>query len=105
MFLDGLNDQMRVHGIDQTITCIPLVWLLIKGIDAHPGRKIRALELLKVLHVLAPELKERLLKFMLRLLLFDPSCSASVFSFEDLETLDRAVSSTFPLGDVTALTR
>jgi hypothetical protein len=104
-FLDVLSRQMRVHGIDQSSTNISLVWLLIRGIDTRPERKIRALELLKVLHVLPPELKARLLKFMLRLLQFDPSSSASVFSYQDLETLDRAVSSTFPLGSCTTLTR
>lgn len=104
-FLSALTGQMRLHHVEQTSTSIPLVWLFITGIDSHPERKIRALELLKVLHVLPPILQEQVLKFMLRLLLFDPSSSATPFSFEDLETLDRAVSSTFPLGDVTALTR
>jgi hypothetical protein len=66
---------------------------------------MQALELLKVLHVLQPELKDRLLKFMLRLLLLDPSSSAVLFSFENLDALDRAVALTFPLEDATALTR
>jgi hypothetical protein len=68
-FLDELIRQMQVHGVDKPSTSIPLVWLLIRRIDTRPECKIRALELLKVLHVLPPELKQRLLKFMLRLLL------------------------------------
>jgi hypothetical protein len=105
IFLDELGRQMRLHDVVDASTTIPLVWLFIRGVDDHPQRKLQALESLKGLHVLQPELKERLLKFMLRLLLFDPSSSDAQFSFEDLETLDRAVALTFPLGDWTALTR
>jgi hypothetical protein len=42
-FLDELIRQMRVHGVDKPNTSIPLVWLLIRGIDTRPERKIRAL--------------------------------------------------------------
>ena len=104
-FLDGLSRQMRLHDVNKTSTTIPLVWHFIRGVDDRPQRRIQALELLKVVHVLNPEWKERLLQFLLQLLLFDPSAPVSLFSFEDLEALDRAVVLTFPLEDSTALTR
>jgi hypothetical protein len=66
---------------------------------------MQALELLKVLHILQPELKECLLQFLLRLLLFNPSSSPSLLPFEDLEAGDKAVALNFPLEDSTALTK
>jgi hypothetical protein len=62
-FLDELSRQMRVYDVNKTSTTIPLVWLLIR-VDTRIQCKMQAPELLKVLHVLQPELKERLLKFM-----------------------------------------
>jgi hypothetical protein len=105
VFLDGLSRQMRLHNVNKTSTTIPLVWLFIRGVEHCPQRKLQALELLKVLHLFQPELEECLLQFLLRLLLFDPSSSNIMFSFEDLEAIDRAVALAFPLEDSTALMR
>lgn len=59
-------------------------------------RKKQALELLKVLHVLQPKLKECVVQFLQRLLLFDARSSSSLPSFEDSGVSDRAVLLTFP---------
>ena len=95
-FLDALSRQMRLHDVNKTSTTIPLVWLFIRGVDDCSQRKVQALDLLKLLHILQPELKERLLQFLLRLLLFDPSSYTSLFSSEDIEILDKAVALILP---------
>ena len=90
-FLNALSRQVRLHDVNKSSTTIPLVWLFIRGIDDRPQRRVQAIELLKILHILQAELKERLLQFLLRLLLFNPSSFPALFSSEDIETLDRAI--------------